>query len=83
VLLEAVACGVPIVASRTAGSAAEIIGDDRYGLLVDPGDAEEMAAAILKQIGADAVLPRDRARDYDRKATLAAYANLVAGMTAR
>lgn len=83
VLLEAVACGVPIVASRTAGNAAEILDEGRYGLLVDPGNAEEMAAAILKQIGSDAVLPKDRAQAYDRKVTLDAYADLVAGMTPR
>ena len=83
VLLEAVACGMPIVASRTAGNAAEILGESRYGLLIDPGNAEEMAAAILKQVGPDAVLPKDRAQAYDRKVTLTAYADLVAGMTAR
>jgi len=83
VLLEAVACGVPIVASRTAGNAAEILENGRHGLLVDPGNAEEMAAAILKQIGPDAVLPKDRAYAYDRKVTLTAYADLVAEMMPR
>ena len=83
VLLEAVACGVPIVASKTAGNAAEILDEDRYGLLVDPGDAEGMAAAILKQVGPGAVLPKGRAEAYDRKVTLNAYSDLVAGMIAR
>jgi glycosyltransferase involved in cell wall biosynthesis len=83
VLLEAVACGIPVMASRTAGNAADILDDGRYGLLVDPGNAEEMAAAILKQIGPDAVLPGDRAYAFDRKVTLTAYADLVAGMTSR
>ena len=71
------------MASRTAGNAADILDDGRYGLLVDPGNAEEMAAAILKQIGPDAVLPGDRAYAFDRKVTLTAYADLVAGMTSR
>ena len=66
------------MASRTAGNAADILDDGRYGLLVDPGNAEEMAAAILKQIGPDAVLPGDRAYAFDRKVTLTAYADLVA-----
>ena len=80
VLLEAVACGIPVVASRTAGNAAEIVGEDLYGLLVDPADPQEMAAAILRQIGPHPVLPRDRAQAYDRKVTLTAYADLVARM---
>ena len=81
VLLEAVACDMPIVASRTAGNAAEILGENSYGLLVDPANAEEMAAAILRQIGSNPVRPMSRAKAYDREATLAAYADLVAGMT--
>jgi glycosyltransferase involved in cell wall biosynthesis len=80
VLLEAVACDVPIVASRTAGNAAEILGENSFGLLVDPANAEEMAAAILRQIGPNPVRPASRAKDYDRKATLSAYVDLVAGM---
>jgi glycosyltransferase involved in cell wall biosynthesis len=83
VLLEAIACGTPVVASRTAGNAAEILDNDRYGLLVDPGDAEQMAAAILRQLGSRAVLPGDRARQYDRRIALEAYAALVAEVGAR
>lgn len=80
VLLEAVACDKPIVASRTAGNAAEVLGENSYGLLVDPANADEMAAAILRQIGPSPVRPTSRAKAYDREATLAAYAELVAGM---
>jgi len=83
VLLEAIACGTPVVASRTAGSAAEILDNGRYGLLVDPGDAEQMAAAILRQLGPEAVLPGDRARQYDRRIALEAYAELVAEVGSR
>ena len=80
VLLEAIASGTPVVASRTAGNAAEIVADDRYGLLVEPGSVEELAAAILRQVGPDTVRPGDRARAYDRTIALDAYAELVAGM---
>ena len=80
VLLEAIACGTPVIASRTAGNAAEILADDRYGLLVEPGSAEELAAAMIRQVGPDTVRPGDRASAYDRKVALDAYADLVAGM---
>lgn len=83
VLLEAIACGTPVVASRTAGNAAEILGDDRYGLLVDPGDAEKMAAAIIRQVGPDAVRPGNRAQAYDRTVAMNAYAELISQTGAR
>jgi glycogen synthase len=45
VLLEAMHSGAAIVASRTGGIPA-LIQHDRNGLLVSPGDASELAAAI-------------------------------------
>jgi glycosyltransferase involved in cell wall biosynthesis len=46
-LLEAMACGLPIVATR-AGGVAEIVGDGQEALLVRPGDAPALAAAIVR-----------------------------------
>jgi len=46
-LLEAMACGAPVVGAR-AGSIPEVIAD--AGMLVDPDDEEEMAAAISRLI---------------------------------
>ncbi|MCK5843501.1 MAG: glycosyltransferase family 4 protein [Victivallales bacterium] len=47
VLLEAMAAGVPIIASRTGG-VPEIVADGEGGLLVDPGDCDALAAAMLR-----------------------------------
>jgi glycosyltransferase involved in cell wall biosynthesis len=44
-LLEAFACAVPVVASRI-GSLAEVVCERRNGLLFDPGDAEDLRAAL-------------------------------------
>jgi glycosyltransferase involved in cell wall biosynthesis len=82
VLLEAMACGTPVVASRTAGDAREILDNGRFGLLVDPADADQMAGAILRQVGSAPVLPRDRARAYDRILALDAYSDVVTGLAA-
>ena len=77
VLLEALACGTPVVASRTAGNAEDVLDFGRYGLLVDPGDPAGMAAALLSQVSDEVQLPGDRALDFNREAALDAYAELI------
>ena len=49
VCAEAMACGVAVVASRTGGLA-EIIEDERSGVVGAPGNAEDVAAAMLNLI---------------------------------
>lgn len=50
-LLQAAACGVPIVATR-AGGIPEVVEDGLNGTLVDPGDAPALGAAIERLLGA-------------------------------
>ena len=49
VVLEAQACGVPVVATRVGGTP-ELIRDGESGLLVDSGDAGGLATAIRRLI---------------------------------
>lgn len=53
-VVEAQACGVPVVATA-AGGVPEIVDDGRTGVLVTPGDADAMAAAITRLLPPDSV----------------------------
>lgn len=46
VLLEAMACGKPVVSTRCGGSS-EVVVDKETGLLVDVGNTEQLAKAII------------------------------------
>jgi glycogen(starch) synthase len=68
-LLEAMQCGLPVVATRTGGIP-DVVGHEVTGLLVRPGDVAGFAAAIDRLVG-DAALRsrfgeagRARAADY-------------------
>ena len=76
VLLEAMACGTPVIASRTAGDAAHVLEEGRYGLLVDPHDVEGLSAALVRQTGRDPVRPGMRASSFGRGHALRHYVGL-------
>ena len=59
VVAEALACGTPVVAFARGGIP-EILGDDRCGALVAPGDIAQMARALPRVVGLD----RPRVRAY-------------------
>jgi len=76
-LLEAMATGTPVVATRCTGST-ELLDGGRYGALVDIDDvqalSERMVDAIAQEKSNNGVLMR--AREYDLTKTLRAYVDL-------
>ena len=54
VLLEAMAMGVPVIASRVSGIP-ELVADGLNGVLVEPDDAEALAAALIRLLSEPAL----------------------------
>ncbi len=85
-LLEAMACGTPVVATSEPASA-EVAGG--AALLVAPGDRDQLAAALKRLVGDDAEraalarlgLARARAFSWERagRQTLAVYREVLGG----
>ncbi len=50
VLIEALGCGCPVVSTDCPDGPREILEDGRWGQLVDVGDEEGLAAAILETL---------------------------------
>jgi glycosyltransferase involved in cell wall biosynthesis len=76
-LLEAMAVGTPVIASRLAGDAVHVLEEGRYGLLCDGHDLLEWRDALLRQLSEEPVLPGDRADDYSIGRTADLYAEVV------
>jgi len=80
-IVEAMAAGLPVVAARV-GAVPEILTHEKDGLLVPPGDASALAAAVERLLG-DAALrdrlgaaARLRAADYDWESIAGRYERL-------
>ena len=66
VFLEAMACGLPVVATNVGGNR-EVVSSEDYGLLFDINNKKEMASAILKALVKN--WDRDKIINYARSNT--------------
>jgi glycosyltransferase involved in cell wall biosynthesis len=57
---ESLACGTPVVAA-SAGGIAEVVEDQRTGLLISPGDLDGLASALRRLLGDSGLRDRMRA----------------------
>jgi glycosyltransferase involved in cell wall biosynthesis len=78
-LIEAMACGCPVVATDCPGGVRQIIGDDRYGRLVPVGDVEALAQAIAETLNArpDTKRLTERAMDFHVDRTVERYEEVL------
>jgi len=67
-ILEAMACGTPVVASNVGG-VPEIVADGNTGILVPPGDPGDLAAAVRRLLGDE-----ERREAYGRAGIRAVHA---------
>lgn len=75
VLIQALACGCPVVSTNGPGGSAEILENGRYGRLVPVGSVDELAAALEATLHAppDMNLLNARAREFSVEASTAQY----------
>ena len=78
-LLEALALGVPIVATNCPSGPAEILEDGKYGKLVTVGDTQAMADAIVGALGnsPDMDILIKRAEDFSVDKIVDQYLKLI------
>lgn len=79
VLVEALAAGLPIVATRCPSGPDEILDQGRWGVLVDVGDIQQMAVALhqsLLQPRPVAARLMNRAREFSEEKAIESYLEL-------
>lgn len=88
-ILEAMASGLPVVATRVGGNA-ELVRDEECGLLVPPGDPGTLAVALRRYVrdpllrGAHARAARARAvADFSMEAMVRGYLSVYDGLLER
>lgn len=78
VIIEAMACGTPVVSTDCPSGPAEVLKDGQYGELVPVGDSEAMSNALKKTLEnpSSTKYLRDRARDFSVEKSTKQYENL-------
>ncbi len=81
VIVEALACGTPVISSRCEHGPGEILDSGRYGVLVEPRDPSALAAA-MNEVGTlrqrfPADVLRARANEFSYSACASRYMTLL------
>ena len=79
VLIEAMACGAPVVSTDAPWGPAEILENGRWGRLTPVGDVGAMAQAMIDSLGGDRVsadMLRRRAENFSAERAVTAYERL-------
>ena len=81
VLIQAMACGCPVVSTDCPSGPREILEDGRHGRLVPVGDARALAEAIAETLGHSVPTEQlvKRAQDFSQDVILGKYAEVLFG----
>jgi glycosyltransferase involved in cell wall biosynthesis len=86
VLVEAMGCGTPVIATNCEHGPAEILDDGRYGVLVEPQNAQALADAMGKVSELPDLWPKallkSRASAFNNAACASGYLQLLHAITA-
>lgn len=83
VILEAMACGAPVISTDCKSGPREILYDEKHGMLVPVGDDVALSKAILKLLGdkklreSFSMAGKERARDFAVGGVISQYVNLI------
>ena len=80
VLIEALYCGVPIVATDCLSGPREILEGGRHGLLVEVGDADGLARGIRSALAGEVPAPAPQSwRPYEQEFVVSRYLEVLVG----
>lgn len=79
VIIEAMACGLPVVSTNCPSGPAEILENGRFGCLTPVGDAHAFAKAMLKQLTTDhdSEILKRRSQDFSPDIIAQKYLNVL------
>jgi len=78
VVMQALACGTPVVSTDCVGGSAEVLEGGKWGALIPVGDADAMADAIVRTLDAtDTSDGRLRARDFSPEIIVRQYLQVL------
>lgn len=79
VLVEAMAAGTPVVSTSCESGPTEILAEGQYGKLVDVGDVDAMANAILHTLAhpPDTSMLKERANEFTLEKSISCYQTLI------
>jgi len=79
VIIEAMACGLPVVSTNCPSGPAEILENGRFGCLTPVGDVQALAKAMLKQLTTehDSAMLKRRSQDFSPDIIAKQYLNVL------
>lgn len=81
VVVEALSCGAPVVATDCPSGPREILANGRFGRLVPVGDPASLAKALVRVLDGDSIKPPDESwRPYELDTVLDKYLTVLSGV---